>query len=156
MDISEKWGLPPDFTPARYSISDDAKTAVRPVLGANEPVIVSLQNDEELVSILATPGRILTVRAHEIGVGAGTSQVKTFPWPGVFNLTLRPQAFNVSFVIEYRTADNGKTVEIGRRALLGKPKSDILAGFSKSEGEAAFHALVQLWNWKKALLENQE
>lgn len=150
MDTFEKWGLPSDFAPARFPVSDAAKNAVRPVLGANEPVIVSLQNDDEVVSILATPGRILVVRVQETGIAAGGATVKSFPWPGVFELTMRPQAFNVSLVIEYRTSDNGKTVEIGRRALLGKAKSDILAGFPKEEGEAVFQALLQLWNWKRA------
>lgn len=154
MDISEKWGLPPDFAPVRFAIPDDAKNALRAVLGANEPVIVSLTNDEELVSLVATPGRILTLRTQEIGVSAGTSQVKAFPYPGIFNLTLRPQPLIVSLVIEYRTSDNGKTVEIGRRALLAKPKSDTLTGFSKEQGEAAFAALTQLWNWKKELPES--
>ena len=153
MDISEKWGLPPDFQPARFPISDVAKIAVRPVLGAGEPIIVSLQNDEELLSILATPGRILVIRAQEMGIGAGGAVVKSFPWPGVFDLTMRPQAFNVSLVIEYRTSDGGKTVEIGRRAQLAKPKSDIFAGFPKAEGEAVFQALVLLWNWKRAQLQ---
>ena len=153
MDISEKWGLPSDFQPARFPINDEAKNAVRPVLGAGEPVIVSLQNDEELVSILATPGRILVIRAQEMGVGAGSASVKSFPWPGVFDLTLRPGALNVNFAIEYRTSDGGKTVEIGRRALLAKPKSDNLAGFPKAEGETVFRALTHLWNWTKAQVQ---
>ncbi len=154
MDISEKWGLPPGFQPARFAISDAAKNAVRPVLGAGEPVIVSLQNDDEILSILATPGRILTIRAQEVGVSAGSAIVKSFPWPGVFGLTMRPQAFNVSLVLEYRTSDNGKTVEIGRRAILAKEKSDVLAGFPKEEGEAVFQTLLQLWNWKKSQPQN--
>ncbi len=149
MDISEKWGLPPDFQPVRFAIPDDAKNALRPVLGANEPVIISLTNDEELVSLVATPGRILSLRTQEIGVSAGNAQVKAFPYPAIFNLTLRPQPLIVSLVIEYRTSDNGKTVEIGRRALLAKPKADTLTGFSKEQGEAAFNALTLLWNWKK-------
>ena len=150
MDTSEKWGLPPDFQPARFAISDAAKNAVRPVLGANEPIIVSLQNEDEILSILATPGRILTVRAQEVGIAAGSAIVKSFPWPGVWDLTMRPQAFSVSLVIEYRTSDNGKTVEIGRRAVLAKEKSDVFAGFPKEEGEAVFKTLLQLWNWKRA------
>ncbi|RYX85293.1 hypothetical protein EON83_06775 [bacterium] len=149
MDISEKWGLPPGFAPVRFDVPEEAKNAVRSVLGANEPVIVSLTNDEELVSLVATPGRILSVRTQEIGISAGNSQVKTFPYPGIFNLTLRPQPLIVSFVLEYRTSVNGKTVEIGRRAALGKPKADTLTGFSREQGEAAFNALVALWKWKK-------
>ena len=154
MDASEKWGLPPDFQPVRFAIPDSAKGAIRSVLGANEPVIVSLTNDEELISLVATPGRVLSVRTQEIGIGAGTSQVKPFPWPGIFNLTLRPQPLIVSLVIEYRTSDNGKTVEIGRRAMLGKPKADTFTGFSKEQGEAAFTALTQLWKWKLEQLQN--
>lgn len=150
MDATEKWGLPPGFVPVRYAISDDAKSAVRAQLGADEPVLVSLSNEEELVSIVATPSRILTVRAQELGVGAGTAQIKSFPFPAVFDLTLRPQTHTATLVIEYRTSDGGKTVEIGRRAFLAKPKSDTFLGFSKDEGEAAFRALLQLWNWKRA------
>jgi hypothetical protein len=149
MDASQKWGLPPDFAPVRYAIPDHAKIAVRALLGADEPVIVSLSNEEELVSIVATPERIITVRAQELGVGAGTSQVKSFPWPSVFDLTLRPQLHTATLVIEYRTSDGGKTVEIGRRALLAKPKSDTFLGFQKAAGEDAFRALLQVWNWKK-------
>ena len=150
MDASQKWGLPPGFAPVRYPIPDDAKIAVRAVLGADEPVLVSLANEENLVSILATPGRILSVRAQELGVGAGRAQVKSFPFPGVFDLTLRPQTHSATIVIEYRTSDGGKTVEIGRRALLGKARSDTFLGFPKIESEEAFRALLQLWNWKRA------
>lgn len=155
MDATEKWGLPPDFAPVRFSIPDDAKIAVRAQLGAEEPVLVSFSNEEELVSIVATPGRILSVRAQELGVGAGTAQVKSFPFPAVFDLTLRPQTSTATLVIEYRTSDGGKTVEIGRRALLAKPKSDTFLGFGKVEGEAAFRALLQLWNWKRAQSQTQ-
>lgn len=155
MDASEKWGLPPAFQPVRFAIPDAAKTAVRSVLGANEPVIVSLTNDEELVALVGTPGRIISIRTQEMGVSAGNSQVKSFPWPGIFNLTLRPQPLIVSLVIEYRTSDNGKTVEIGRRAGLAKPKADTFAGFSREQGEAAFDALTLLWRWKIEQLQQQ-
>lgn len=150
---ASQWGLPPDFVPVRFAIPEDAKNAVRPLLGANEPVIVSLSNDEELISLVATPGRVLSIRAQEIGIGAGGAQIKSYPYPGIFDLTMRPQPLIASIVIEYRTSDNGKTVEIGRRAALGKPKSDVFTGFSREQGEAAFAALMQLWQHKKAQFE---
>ncbi len=150
MDISEKWGLPPGFAPVRFEVSDDAKAAVRPILGAGEPVILSLQNEEETVALIGTPGRVLSVRAQEMGVNAGASLVKSFPWPGVFELTMRPQAGTVSLVIEYPTTDGGKTVEVGVRAKLAKTKQDVFAGFPKEEGEAVFRAMLQVSNWKKA------
>ena len=150
MDISEKWGLPPGFAPVRFGISDDTKNAVRPILGAGEPVIVSLQNEEETVALLATPGRMLSVKAQEMGVNAGASLVKSFPWPSVFDVTLRPQASTITIVVEYPTTDNGKTVEVGVRAKLAKTKQDVFAGFPKDEGEAVYRTLLQISNWKKA------
>ena len=150
MDTSEKWGLPPGFSPVRFSIPDDAKNAVRGELGAGEPVIVSLCNEDEVVTLLATPERVISIRVQEMGVNAGQAQLKSFPWSGLFDITMRPQAATVSLVLEYRTSDNGKTVEVGKRAQLGKAKSDTFAPFSKNEGEAVFRALLQVWNWKKA------
>ncbi len=149
MDASQKWGLPPEFALVRYPIPEEAKIAARAVLGAEEPVLVSLGNEGDTVALVATPGRILTVKTQELGAGAGGAQVKSFPYPGIFDLTLRPQTFNVSFAIEYRTSDRGRTVEIGRRALMGHPKTDTLMAFEKVAGEEAFRALLQLWNWKK-------
>jgi len=150
MDASQKWGLPPDFAPARFAIPDDAKNAVRAELSAGEPVIVSLSNQDELVTLLATPRRVLAVRVQEMGVNAGTLGVKSFPWDGIADITMRPQNQVVSLVIAYKTSDGGKTVEVGKRAILGKDKSDIFAPFNKDEGEAVFRALLQVWNWKKA------
>jgi len=150
MDISEKWGLPPGFCPVRFVVSEDAKNAVRGVLGAGEPVIVSLQNAEETVALIATPGRVLSVKAQEMGVNAGASLIKSFPWPSVFDLTMRPQASGVTLVIEFPTNDGGKTAEVGIRAKLAKTKQDVFAGFDKEEGEAAYRAMLQICNWKKA------
>jgi len=150
MDTSEKWGLPPAFAPLRFEIPDAAKEAARRELHAGEPVIVSIANEDDVITLLATPERLLSIRLQEMGVHAGQPQFKTFPWDGIFDITLRPQSERVSLVIAYRSSDNGKTVEVGKRAILGKEKQDVFAPFIKEEGEAVFRALLQVWNWKKA------
>ena len=150
MDAATQWGLPPGFQPARYSVPDDVKEVVRGVLHANEPVIVSITNEGDNISIIATPERLLAVRAGGAGAGVTGYNVKEFPWEGITNLVLQQMALNAKFAIDYKTSD-GRTVEVGRRAAMGKAAVDNLMPFEVTAGSEVFEALHAVWQYKKAM-----
>lgn len=151
---SQQWGLPPDFSPVRYAISDAAKNALRPLLNG-EPVVISLANESDTVAMVATPERLFAVKTGELGSGAGGVALREFPWEGVENLVMTPVTHNLRIAVHYRTS-NGKTVEVGRRARLAKAAVEYLMPFEKAAGEAVFEALRALWEWKKGALTEQE
>ena len=153
MDTAQKWGLPPGFEPVRYAISDDVKNALRGVLQAGDPVVISIANESDTVSIVATPTRFYSIKTGELGAGASGAAVREYPWEGVFNLVMSPMTHNLRITVHFRTSD-GKKVEIGRRALLGKPATENLMPFESEAGAQVFRAMLQIWNFKRAAAEN--
>jgi len=149
MNIAEKWGLPADFQPTRFPIIQDVKEALREVLQANEPVIVSITNRAGTITLLATPWRIFSVKIGGLsGVGVTGCKVKEFPWEGVTNLVAQHAADNLKIAVHYRTS-NGERVETGIRAALGKPAVDHLAAFDLENGTQAFNAINSIWQYKR-------
>lgn len=143
-DAAARWGLPPGFGPVRYPIADDVKEVVRDLLGPDEPVVVSIANEGDSIAIIATPRRLFSVRT---GAMAGVTgfNVREFPWDGITNMVLQQAALNVKIVISFRTSD-GRTVEVGRRAALGKPAADNLMPFESAAGTQAFEAIRAIWH----------
>lgn len=147
--MNPDWDLPPDFAPVRYPVSEEVKTIVRPLLGANEPVIVSLTNDEDAIALLATPDRLLAIKIGGLSAGAAGVNVREFPWAGLTNIVTTQVGLQMKVALHFRSS-NGRTVEVGRRAQLGKPAVENLAGFDAQMGGAACAALTQIWNHKGA------
>ncbi len=146
-------GLAPNFVPVRYTISDDAKNALRSVLQASESVIVSIANEDDTVSIVATPQRLFAVKTAQYGVGAAGVSVKEFPWAGVFDIVMAPMTLNLEIAVHYRSND-GRKAEVGRRAMLAKPAVENLMPFELVAGEEVFRALLQIWNSSRAEADN--
>lgn len=155
MDSAQQWGLPPNFTPVRYAISDAAKAAVRPFLQANEPVVVSLGNEGDTIAIVGTPQRLLVIKTSTLGGGAAGAAVKEFPWEGLRDIVSRPQTLNLTLALHYNSND-GRRVEVGKRARLAKDAVDNLMAFELVAGQEVFVALLQISNWKKAQIQAQE
>jgi hypothetical protein len=153
MNNTQSWGLPPEFVPVRYALSDATKNALRGLMQPNEPVVVSIANEGDTVSLVATPERLFAVKTAQMGAGASGVSVKEFPWEGVFNLVMTPMSFNLKIAVHFRSND-GRKVEVGRRALLAKPAVENLMPFELAAGEEAFNALMQLWNNKRTTNEN--
>lgn len=149
MDVAESWGLPAGFSPVRHPISDDVKNVVRDLLGPGEPVVVTLSNEGDSITLIATPQRLFSVRAGTVG-GAGVTgaNVREFSWEGITKLILQPAALNVKIAIHYRTMD-GRTVEVGRRAAMGKDAVDNVMPFESNAGSDAFQAIYDIWQHKK-------
>lgn len=148
MDAAQRWGLPPGFTPVRYAVSDPVKEIVRSQLGSDEPVVVSLANEGDTISFVATPQRLLTVRSGGVTAGVTGFDVRSFPWEGINKLILQQAALNVKIAVHYKTCD-GRTVEVGRRAALGRPAIDNLMPFETVAGKEAFEAIYQIWENRK-------
>lgn len=142
------WNLPPHFVPVRFPISDAVKNVVRPLLGANEPVIVSLTNDEDAITLLATPERVFAVKIGGLSAGAQGVTVREFPWEGLTNIVVTPLSFQLKVALHFRSS-NGRTVEVGRRAQMGKPAVENLAGFDAEKGGQACAAIISIWNHKR-------
>lgn len=147
--------LPPEFQPIRYAISDETKTALRPFLTAGEPVVVSLANESDTVAIVATSNRLFTIKTGALGAGAAGTAVREYPWEGVFDLVHTPMTHNLKIAVHFRS-NNGKVVEVGRRALMAKPAVENLMPFENQSGAEAFRALLQLWNLRRAALAQSE
>jgi hypothetical protein len=147
MDFSQ-WGLPQTFLPARYAISDEVKNALRGII-SGEPVLVSIANEGDTVSIVATPNRLFTIKTSQLGAGAAGASVREYPWEGVFDLVMTPMTHNLKIAVHFRTVD-GRKPEVGRRAALGKPAIENLMPFESVAGAEVFRALLQLWNTKRA------
>lgn len=155
MDVAEQWGLPPGFAPVRYSISDDAKNALRGRLPAGEPVIISISNEGDTIAIVATPSRLFSVKTNSLGAGAAGANIREYPWEGVFDIVSTPMTHNLKIAVHFRSSD-GKKVEVGRRAMLAKPHVDNLMPFEIEGGQQVFRSLLQVWNYKRALAQNAE
>ncbi|MEO6907023.1 MAG: hypothetical protein ABI210_03955 [Abditibacteriaceae bacterium] len=149
MNIAEQWGLPVDFQPVRFDITEDVKNVLREALDSDEPVIVSITNRAGSVALLATPLRIFYVKTGELsGVGVTGCKVKEFPWEGITKLVAQQAADNLKIAIHYRTS-NGSRVETGARAALGGPAVDHLAAFDLEKGTLAFDAIKAVWQLKR-------
>lgn len=140
--------LPPGFTPARFVISDEVKSALRPLLVLGEPVVVSIANESDTVSIVATPSCLFTVKTGSLGAGAAGVAVRQYPWEGVFDIVPTPMTHNLKIAIHFRS-NNGKTIEVGRRAMLAKPAVEPLMPFENQSGSEVVAALLQLWNFHR-------
>lgn len=152
MDVAEKWGLPPGFRPIRFALSDATKESLRSVLNPNEPVIISISNEGDTVAIVATPTRVFSIKTTEMSAGASGASVRVYPWEGIFDLTMTPMTHNIKIAIEFRSSD-GRTVEVGRKAKLAKPKTEQLTPFETVGGQEAFRGLLQIWNYKRSTAE---
>ena len=147
-EIAAQWGLPLGFQPVRYPVSDDVKLLIRDLLNANEPVIVSISNEDDTISLIGTPQRLFSVRT---GATAGVTgfNVREFPWEGITSLVLQSGSLNVKIVVSYRTTGDGRTVEVGRRAAMGRPAVDNLMPFETTAGTAVFEAIHSIWHHKR-------
>ncbi len=150
MTNSQLPNLPPNFVPVRTAISDETKAALRPLLQERgEPVLVSIANESDTVSIVATASRMWTVKTGALGAGAAGVLVREYPWDAVFDLVQTPMTHNLKIALHFRS-NNGKSIEVGRRALLAKPAVENLMPFENQSGTEVFRALLQLWNFHRA------
>ena len=150
MSTSPDWNLPPDFAPVRFPIPDAAKTAVRPLLGADEPVVVSLANDDDAVVLLGTPRNLWVVKLGALSAGAAGVNVRPFPWEGLERIVITSLSVQLKIALHFRSS-NGRTVEVGKRAQLGQPFVENLAGFDGDNGQIAARALLQIWEHQRGL-----
>jgi hypothetical protein len=148
-DPAVRWGLPPGFRPQCFPIPDPVKDLVRDLLGPGEPVIATLSNEGDSIAIVATPYRVFTIRS---GMGAGVTgfNAREFPWEGITDMRLQAAALNVKIALYFKTTD-GRTVEVGRRAILGKSAIDNLTPFETNAGTQVFEALQSIWHHKRTL-----
>src|SRR5439155_14985047 len=96
-DIATRWGLPADFVPVRLPIDDDVKDVVRDLLHPDEPVVVTMVNEGNSISIIATPQRLMAVRTGDTA-GVTGFNVKEYPWEAITDLTIQRPSTNVTFV----------------------------------------------------------
>ena len=148
MSNAAQWGLPADFTPARFPIPDEAKTAVRPLLTPGDPVVISLANDEDALILVGTPQRLLVVKLSGLSAGAAGVAVREFPWEGITLIVATPLSFQLKIALHFRSS-NGRTVETGRRAQLGRAGVENLAGFDLENGNTVLAAIMQIWESKR-------
>jgi hypothetical protein len=154
MNNPTQWGLPADFVPVRYDIPDEAKNALRGLLSAEEPVVITLANEEQTATLVGTTKRLFVAKTGQMGTSAmgvnvaATANIREFPWEGIANLTLTPMTSIAKFTIGYRTS-NGKTVEVGVRARMGKPAVEHIAGFESAAAQQAYRAMLQIWHSKR-------
>ncbi len=148
-DEASRWGLPEGFAPVRFAIADEIKVLLRPLLNPGEPAVVTLSNVEGAVTLVGTPRRLFVVRSGGVAAGASGVSSREFPWQGVTKLTLAQTAQNVKLAIGFRTS-NGRTAEVGRRAVMGRDAVENAIGFDAAQGQAAFAALHQIWQHVKA------
>lgn len=135
--------------PVRYPVPDNVREIVREQLGPQEPVLVSLSNEGDTIQIIATPQRLMTVRSGGNQAGVTGCTVKDFPWAGITKMILQHAAMNLKIAIHYRTMD-GRTVEVGRRAKMGKDAVENLTPFEQAAGGEAFDAMKTLWEHLKS------
>ncbi len=144
-DAANLWGLPDGFEPVRFPIPDAAKQAVRPILGANEPVLVMISNEGSSVTIIATPLRVLSVKTGDSQAGATGASVKEYPYEGITDMKIQSAAINVKIAIHFKTTNNGRTAEVGQRMKLAKDHVDNVMPFESTGGAQAFKAIYDIW-----------
>lgn len=155
MDAAQRWGLPEGFVPVRYPIADSVKEVVRGVLLPNEPAVVTLANEGETVSVIATPQRLITVKSGAAGAGVTGFNTKEFPWEAITNLVFQPVSISCKFSIHYKTSGGGR-VETGRRARMGKDAKDDVMPFENVAGDEAFRAIYSIWQHKMMQMQQAE
>lgn len=148
MDAALRWGLPDGFVPVRYAVSDEVKNIARAELRPDEPVLVSIANEADNVTLIATPQRLLGIRTGGASAGVSGVAMKEFPWAGITKIVLQQATANVKFVIHFRSSD-GRTVALGRRAALGRDASENYMPFETAAGQEVFAAIHQLWEAKR-------
>lgn len=144
-DTATRWGLPADFEPVRLPIPEDAKFALRPMLTADEPVLVTISNEGDTISIVATSQRIFSVKTGGANAGATGATVKEYPYEGITDMKIQSAAINVKIALHFKTTNGGRTVEVGHRAKLAKDHVDNLMPFESTAGAEAFKAIYDLW-----------
>ncbi len=154
-NAAESWGLPVDFAPVRYPISDEAKNAAREILLPGEPVAVMVANDNGSISLIATPQRLLVVREGAAMAGATGLKVRDYPWRGITDLKTQHAAGALKISIGFKS-NNNRTVELGRRARLAKDAVDHMMPFEAETGHPAFTAIYEIWQHVMAQPEPEE
>lgn len=144
-DHASRWGLPPEFVPVRFPVPDDVKDVMRSVLLPNEPVVVSLSNESNTISVVATPQRLFSIKSGGVVAGVTGAHVKEFPWEGVTNLRLQQVSLNVKFAVHFKSSNGGRTCEVGQRARLAQDATENLMPFETNAGNQVFGALWQIW-----------
>lgn len=139
------WGLPPDFEPVRLPIPDEAKQVLRPMLSADEPVLVTISNEGDSISLVATPLRVLSVKTGSAQAGVTGATVKEYPYEGITDMKIQSAAINVKIALHFKTTNKGLTVETGHRAKLAKDHVDNLMPFESTAGAEAFKAIYDIW-----------
>jgi len=146
---AERWGLPADFAPARFPIGDEEKELIREMLGADEPVLVTLVNENNTTTIVATTQRLFTIRSGQ-GAGVTGFTVREFPWSGIHDMRLTQMGTNVKIQVGFKSRDNGRTAEIGPKAAFAKDAIDDLKPFETNAGTQCFEAMHTLWHTLRA------
>lgn len=155
MDSAQRWGLPEGFATIRYPLAPEVKEVARGVLAPDEPAIVTLANEAQTVSIIATPQRLLVMKSGAAGAGVTGFNTKEYPWEAITNLIFAPVSVNCKFSICYRTT-GGSKVETGRRAKMGKDAKDEVMPFEHAAGEEVFQAIYAIWHHKMMQLQSAE
>ena len=143
MDVATQWGLPEGFQPVRYAISDSVKEILRGLLRPNEPVVISLANEGDTISLVGTPYRLFAVKTNPLMSGAAGNNARDFPWEAITDLKLGQAALNVKFSVHFRSS-NGRTPEVGRRAAMGKPVVENYMPFESAAGQEVFAAMTAI------------
>lgn len=144
-DPAVLWGLPPGFEPLRQPIPDAAKQVLLPMLSADEPVLVTIANEGDSITLVATPLRVLSVKTGGAQAGATGASVKEYPYEGITDMKIQSAAINVKIALHFKTTNNGRTVETGHRAKLAKDHVDNLMPFESTSGAEAFKAIYDIW-----------
>ena len=144
-DAAIAWGLPAEFEPIRYAIPALAVYVVRPLLEADEPVLVTVSNEGDSISIVATPTRLFSIKTGGSQAGVTGATVKEYPYEGVTDLKIQSAAINVKIVVHFKSTNNGRTVETGHRAKMAKDSTDNLMPFESTAGAQAFKAIYDVW-----------
>ena len=153
MDNAARWGLPEGFVPVRSAIPDDVKELLRPMLSPGELAVVALANAEDTVTLIGTQYRLFVGRSGATSAGVTGYTARELPWAGVTKITLSHAGTNVKLSFGFRTS-NGRDVEVGRRAAMGRDAVEHAMPFESSQGQAAYAALYQLWQHATQAVES--
>jgi hypothetical protein len=150
-DAALRWGLPEEFEPVRYPVNDEVKQLVREILEPNEPVIVSVANEGDTTSLLATPKRVITIRSGGATAGVTGFTMRDFTWDAITDIRMLTGALNVTITIHFQSKDGGRTAETGIKAKFAKPAIDKIMPFEISAGTAAFEAIHSVLHHKRIM-----